>query len=168
MQTYKEKIRRLSQRIVDAQRPIRILDSIKWPAHVEQEFLKSKGKELPRLEPSDYAPLGFDVDLLKNEFLELSSAVDRELGKDDALGGLLKRITDEYRLVLEMLSNRGTKMFWEYSRKLYGSPRDHFFEDQNTISDLGQLMYSILGKIEGQTLGQSYPETLSAAMSCRG
>lgn len=37
-------IQELSQRIVEAQRQIRILDSIKWDESVKQEFFKFKGK----------------------------------------------------------------------------------------------------------------------------
>ena len=36
--TQKEKIKKLSERIVDAQRPIRILDAIKWDASIEEEL----------------------------------------------------------------------------------------------------------------------------------
>lgn len=37
-------IQELSQRIVEAQRQIRILDSIKWDESVKQEFLSSREK----------------------------------------------------------------------------------------------------------------------------
>ena len=43
--TQKEKIKKLSERIVDAQRPIRILDAIKWDSSIEEELRKSKFKE---------------------------------------------------------------------------------------------------------------------------
>jgi len=42
--TTKEKIKRLSKRIVDAQKPIRILDSIKWDPSVEEALRKGKFK----------------------------------------------------------------------------------------------------------------------------
>jgi uncharacterized protein (TIGR02421 family) len=61
-----------------------------------------------------------------------------------------------------MILNRGTKKFWEYSRKLYGSPKDRFFSDKNTILELGQMLYSILGKIDDSALGKPFPENIEA------
>ena len=49
--TYKEKIKKLSARVVDAQRPIRILDSVKLPPHVTSELRKSGFKDIPKLLP---------------------------------------------------------------------------------------------------------------------
>ena len=40
--TYKEKIKRLSQRIVDTQKPIRILDAIQWDS-----FNRVRAQEVP-------------------------------------------------------------------------------------------------------------------------
>ena len=62
-----------------------------------------------------------------------------------------------------MLLSRGTKRFWEVSRKLYGSPKDLFFDDKNTILQLGQMLYSILNGFDDKTLGPDYPETIEAA-----
>lgn len=154
--TYKEKLKRLSQRIVDAQKPIRVLDAIKWDPSVEAELKKSKFKQIPRVGPEYYAKAGMGFDPAKKieELTEIRKDIDSELGKEDALGGLLTRTAEQYIDVVEMLQNRGTKKFSEYSRKLYGSPKDTFFEDKNKISDLGQLLYSILSKIDEHALGQ--------------
>ena len=57
--------------------------------------------------------------------------IDSSLGAGDSLGTLLKEIAEEYITVVEMLLPRGTKVFWEKSRKLYGSPKDFLFDDEN-------------------------------------
>ena len=148
--TYKEKIKKLSARIVDAQRPIRILDSVKLPPHVTAELRKSNFKDLPKLTPEHYAKhneIGFDPDMKQTELREIITDIGLQLGKEDSLGRLLTDMAEQYLTVIDLLRNRGKKEFWEFSRRLYGSPRDHIYNDTNTISDLGRMMYSILTNI---------------------
>lgn len=162
--TYKEKVKRLSQRIVDAQRPIRILDAIKWNTPVEQELKKSRFREMPKIGPEYYEqiPLGFDPQKKTEELNEILKDIETTLGGEDALGKLLATITREYIDVTQLLLHRGTPRFWEYSRKLYGSPKDCFYDDKNSISDLGHLLYRILSGIDDRHLGGSYPEDIEA------
>ena len=40
--SYKEKLRQLSDRLVEAQRPIRIRDAVKWDDQIEAEVLASR------------------------------------------------------------------------------------------------------------------------------
>jgi uncharacterized protein (TIGR02421 family) len=62
-----------------------------------------------------------------------------------------------------MLMARGTKEFHEYSKKLYGSPKDTFRDDKTTINDLAHVMYGILSVLEDDVLGiGEYPEDVSA------
>jgi uncharacterized protein (TIGR02421 family) len=61
-----------------------------------------------------------------------------------------------------MLMNRGTPLFYDYSKKLYGSAKDRFFGDETTILTLGQLMYSVLSGIDESTLGAEYPKEIPA------
>ena len=58
--TYRETVRALSDRLVEAQRPIRILDSIKWDESIEQGFFAAgaasrrlKGQRLEAVEHLD-------------------------------------------------------------------------------------------------------------------
>ena len=44
---YESMVRTLSDRLVEAQRPIRILDAIKWDDDVERAFFARGGRELP-------------------------------------------------------------------------------------------------------------------------
>ncbi len=151
-------------KIVDAQRPIRILDAIKWDAEVVHDFKKSKYKELPKVGPDYYSKIGLEFDAQKKiEELEgIIREIDAELGSEDPVGQLLWKMADQYRDVVHMLLNRGTKKFWEYSRKLYGSPKDKLFDDKNTISDLGQILYTILNKIDVASLMEQFPEDVPA------
>lgn len=162
--TYKEKIKRLSQRVVEAQKPIRILDAIKWDPSIEQTLKKGKFKHMPKVGKDYYSKieLGFDPGKKLDELNDIISDIDLTLGKEDALGKLLAEISAQYIDVVEMLLARGTKEFWEKSRKLYGSPKDKFFDEKNSIHELGQLLYSILCGIDESILGPAYPEEYSA------
>src|SRR3954468_8842599 len=73
--TYKEKVKRLSQRIVDAQKPIRILDAVKWDPSIEQELRKSKFKSIPKVDAEYYqkAELGFDADFKLSELADIAN-----------------------------------------------------------------------------------------------
>ena len=44
--SYKEILAGLAQRVLDAQRPIRILQALRWDAEVEDQFLRSNRREL--------------------------------------------------------------------------------------------------------------------------
>lgn len=162
--TYKEKIKRLSLRIVEAQRPIRILDAVKWHSAIESELRKSKFKEMPKVGPEYYErnPLNFDPQSKADELRDIIADIDLTLGAEDSIGRLLKTMAEEYIDVTEMLKARGTTRFWEYSKKLYGSPKDTFYDDKNTISELGHLQYSILSGIDDSVLGGEYPENIEA------
>lgn len=148
--TYKEKIKKLSSRIVEAQKPIRILDSVKLPPHVTAELRKSNFKELPKITPEHYekhSELAFNADSKQTELREIISDIHSDLGKEDELGRLLVVMAEQYLTVIDLLKNRGKKEFWEFSRRLYGSPKDRIYNDTNTISDLGKMMYGILSNV---------------------
>ena len=60
--SYKEVVAQLAGRIVEAQRPIRVLQALRWDDAVEEVFLKAKQRELPRVDVGTYqsVDLGFD------------------------------------------------------------------------------------------------------------
>lgn len=161
--TYKEKVKQLSQKIVDAQRPIRILDAIKWDPSIEEEVRKSKFRELPKVGPEYYQtiPIGFDPQKKGEEIQAIIKEISLSLGESDPIGRLLQTIAQEYFDVTQMLMYRGTPKFWEYSKKLYGSPKD-LIDEKNSILELGRLLYQILNGIDDSTLGPDYPEELEA------
>jgi uncharacterized protein (TIGR02421 family) len=162
--SYKEIVSQISQRIVDAQRPIRVLQSIRWDNAVEEQFLKSRGRELPKVDAAYYASLdlGFDPKQKADEFEQIARDIDADLGEADAIGHIMTTTALEYRDVVRMLAARGTPMFYAYSRKLYGSPKDKFPDGKNTVRDLGHVLYDILTKIDEAVLGPRFERTISA------
>ncbi len=149
-QSYKELVAQLADRIVEGQKPIRVLQALRWDNAVEEQFLKSKQRELPQLDAAYYAQvdLGFDVRTKVEEFETLARDIERVLGEGDAIGQVMLATALEYRDVVRMLAARGTPAFYEWSRKLYGSPKDKFPDGRSTVRGLGQLLYGVLTQVD--------------------
>lgn len=161
---YAERLRGLADRLVEAQRPIRVREAVKWDDAIESQVLASGFKELPVVGPDYYVarrPLPYDGQAKIDEFAELERDVEHLLGRGDPLGAILVRNCREYQNVVRMLLARGTPEFYQWSRELYGSPKDRFAGDAATIRDLGLLLHDILSGIPEGGLGVSYPKTLS-------
>jgi uncharacterized protein (TIGR02421 family) len=149
--SYKELLARHAQRVLDAQRPLRILQSLRWPDGVEETFSRAKFRELPQVQ---YDPdLGFDPEAKKAEFAEIARDVERDLGEGDDLGRILKATAEEYRDVVQMLEVRGDKRFYELSRALYGSAKDVLPDGKTTVRSMGFQLYSLLSSIAWERLG---------------
>jgi uncharacterized protein (TIGR02421 family) len=121
---FEQTIRDLGDRLVAAQRPIRVLDGIQWDARVEHAFLSHDGRELPPVTADTYAarPLRFDPAAKADEFRAIERDCLRKLGRDEPLGRLLRRRCRQYRGAVAMLARRGTPEFARLSRELYGGP----------------------------------------------
>ncbi len=112
-------LRRLSDALVAAQRPIRILKAINWDPKVHEHFFKHGAKELPKPE---YRPLGFDV---KAKLRELK-ALRHQIRGRNPIEELLREKCDEFALIAQMLGARGSRRFYELSCRIFGDPRDRF------------------------------------------
>ena len=118
-------IRELSERLAAAQRPLRILDSVRWDDEVEESFFASKCRELPRVDRAWYQarPLPFDVQGKLADLADLRNDVHSLLGSHPA-GRIMMRWCGQLLDVVELLEQRGTPRFATLSKKLYGSSRD--------------------------------------------
>jgi len=114
-------IRELSTRLVAAQRPIRILDAVKWDESIERAFFAHGGRELPPVTRAYYAtrPLPFEPAAKLRELQAIEHDVERDLGQS-APGRIMTRMCREYQDVVRLLQRRGTAEFAAISRKLYG------------------------------------------------
>jgi uncharacterized protein (TIGR02421 family) len=149
-QSYKEIVAQLAGRIVEAQKPIRVLQALRWDDAVEEQFLRSKQREMPKIDAAYYATvdLGFDPRAKIDEFDAIAGDIGRSLGETDAIGHVMLSTALEYRDVVRMLVARGTPSFYEWSRKLYGSPKDKFPDGRSTVRGLGQLLYGLLTNVD--------------------
>ena len=161
--SYKEIVSQLAVRIVDAQKPIRVLQAIRWDNGIEEDFWKRRGKEMPKVDAAYYAgvEIGFDPKTKVEEFEQIARDVDADL-PNDGVGEILRKTALEYRDVVRMLEARGTPQFYAYSRKLYGSPKDKFPDGKSTVRDLGHLLYGILTNVDQNSLGPIQERTLTS------
>ena len=108
---YETTVRTLSDRLVEAQRPIRILDAIKWDDDIERAFFAAGCRELPPVTPEYYArrPLPFDVEAKQHEFHAIERDLRRQLGEYNCPGQIMARMCQEYREVVRMLAHRGSR-----------------------------------------------------------
>jgi uncharacterized protein (TIGR02421 family) len=148
--TETEVIQDLSQRIVDAQANIRILDAIKWDDTIRQDFFKHKGKKLPVVDEAYYQQraLPYDPDEKMDEFRGIFRDAQNLLGQYSPVTRLMKRSCDEYIRAIHMLLARGTPGFSEVAMELYGSPDDAFYAEGPRLSDLGALLFDILTTLD--------------------
>jgi uncharacterized protein (TIGR02421 family) len=150
---YGETIRELSEQIVAAQRPIRILDALKWDNEVKEYFFKHHAKALPKMNAEYYQqknPLNFDPVKKIEEFHEIDRNIRRKLGQYSGVGSIMQRMCYEYCRVVDMLISRGTPRFSEVSQELYGSSNDVFHVGAPTLRDFGLLANEALANISDQ------------------
>ena len=82
-QAYLDQVKTLSDRIVAAQKPIRVLDAISWDDKIKQEFIDNKCRKPPAIDADYYLqnrPLNFDPLEKKREFNEIERDLTRKLG----------------------------------------------------------------------------------------
>jgi len=119
---YGEAIRELSEQIVAAQKPIRILDALKWDAEIREYFFQHQCKKLPLINAEYYQrknPLTFDPQKKIEEFHEIDRNIRRKLGQYSGVGSIMQRMCYEYCRVVDMLMARGTKNFTDISQELW-------------------------------------------------
>ncbi len=164
LSTYLTEVKSLSDRIVKAQQPIRVLDAIKWDDSIKQAFFSSGCKSLPSVNAEYYLqrPLGFDPLEKKQEFHQIERDLARKLGQLNPLSVIMRRICREYQDVVRMLEARGTATFSNISQELYGSSQDVFHVGDPTIAELGSMMEGTLQQLVELDFLAEEPKTINA------
>ena len=167
LSAYESLVRALSDRLVEAQRPIRILDAIKWDDDVERAFFEKGCRELPPVTRDYYLarPLPFDADEKCHEFHAIERDIRRQLGEFNAPGQIMARMCQEYREVVHLLAHRGTPAFAESSERLYGSAADSFHAGDPNLADLGHMMSDILDHLSHEAIFGHEHETLDSGQA---
>lgn len=161
---YLTQVKALSDRIVKAQQPIRILDAIKWDESIKQAFFNKNCTTLPEVTPDYYKnrPLGFNPEEKKIEFYQIERDLVRTLGQLNPLSVIMRRICREYQDVVDMLQARGTTIFSNISQELYGCSQDVFHVGDPTIAMLGSMMENTLLQLLKLDFLNEEPKTIPA------
>lgn len=147
---YQQTVRELSERLVKAQQPIRVLDALKWDNSIQEDFFKHKFKKLPPVTYDYYKnrPLSYDLTLKNEEFYDIERDVRKKLGQFSAVGNIMQRMCREYRELIRMLKHRGEPEFCKLSQELYGSAEDAFFAGGPNLKDLAEMISGALGNLQ--------------------
>jgi uncharacterized protein (TIGR02421 family) len=161
---YQESLKQLSESLIAIQKPILILDAIKWPQSIEQQFFRDKAEKLPAVNRDYYLrnPINFDPADKTAELSQLHQQVEHRLGKNDPLGNILAATIEQYLTVIKLIESRGKPEFLSASRELYGSARDHLQGDKLTLIEMGQRLCHIFSLPAAKHLAAAYPKNISA------
>lgn len=153
---YRHTLRKLSDRMVKAQQPIRILDSIKWGKEIQDTFFSKQCKEFPRVDGNYYEKntISFDFAKKQEEFQLLERDISKQVGQFSSVGSIMLRMCREYRYVLRLLKARGTTEFSLLSQELYGSADDAFYVNAPRLKDLAKIVSAALDKIKDKTTNE--------------
>lgn len=144
-------IRHLSDRIVAAQRPIRILDAIKWDEKIKKQFFRDRAQKLPNIDPSYYRPLSFNAEESIAAFRHIIADIHNTLDIQSHIAQLMMRMCDEYIKTIQMLTLRGTPGFSALARELYGAPQDDFYPGGPRLTELSATLEDILKALVVET-----------------
>ncbi len=141
-QSLLDKTRQLSDRLVELQTPIRILDAINWDKEVKKEFFRHKCKKNPSVDAAYYKSrdLGFDPATLRRAFSDLNRQIIAELGQLNPIAQYMSKMCSEYKTVIRMLEYRGSDEFHDLSVELFGHPRDLFHAGEPSLAELAQML----------------------------
>jgi uncharacterized protein (TIGR02421 family) len=152
--SYQQTIRQLSDRLVVAQKPIRLLDALKWDNEIREFFFKNKFTVLPPIDREYYErrPPGFDINQKRDEFYEIERDIRRYLGQFNAVGNIMLRMCREYRKVIDAIEFRGTPHFVRISQDLFGSADDVIYAGDLSLNDLAEMISDTLNNLDGQRI----------------
>lgn len=164
---YEDAVRELSDAIVDAQAPVRVLNAIKWDEPVRDAFFATGFREQPTTpDGQDWADwyaardLGVDLDAARDRFVDIEMAINASLGTTSPIAQLLKQTCEQYRLTLDLLEARGTEGFGPLAAQLYGTTDDVFHAGGPTVADLADQFRSALSWISEVPIDERDEKTI--------
>lgn len=157
-------IRKLSDKIVKAQRPIRILEAVAWGDDIKRAFFKSKFQKLPKVTPAYYSKKKkkYDFDTKIEEFEVIEQNIRSKLGQFSAATKMMQRMCNDYIAAMKMLKSRGTDEFGLYSRNLYGSAADALYAGAPKLRDIASSIAETLENIVGHARNERDEKNLTA------
>ncbi len=160
-------VRELSDRIVAAQSPIRILDAVKWDDSVRVGFFASGCTRQPAVDRDYYLarPLPPQLAATRRAFEQLDLDIAQRLDAHDPAARMMSRMCHEYDLVVRMLEARGTPAFHEHSASLYGRADEPFHVDGPSLVELAGLLDQALRNLDQAAFGDARPAEIEAPVA---
>jgi uncharacterized protein (TIGR02421 family) len=139
-----ERVRRATRLLRDAEKPVRVLRTIAWPASVRERFFARGARELPEVE---YEKL--DI----GRTLEAVTAARALLGGHEVIDDWLRRQADAIERGARMLAAAGTRELFEHACVLYGTPRGPLADGTSTSLELAEMLGAVLSDLTRIELG---------------
>jgi uncharacterized protein (TIGR02421 family) len=137
-------IQRVAKLLRDAEKPVRILRTVAWPARLRDEFFASGERELPR-------PIYEPVD--PSATIEMVAEARRLATADDDIDEWLRRQAWAIELGARMLAAVGTPELHALSVELYGEPSSPLNDQTSTSLDLARAFEHTLTEANTMNLG---------------
>ncbi len=154
-------ITRVLEQLCAAEKPVRILRSLAWPATVRQAFFDRGAQRLPEV---DY-PV-FDPDDTLQAVQAARARITQKLGTEvTPITAWLQRLCKHVEQGALMLSKLGQPGFLEHSGELYGKPVGLLPDGKTTVLSLAESFDKTLDKLAGLDLGLQSPAYDSAALA---
>lgn len=146
MDDYRTTIKELSDRLVAAQRPIKVLGAINWDDEIKARFFDAGFAEQPAVDRDYYLQRSIKLDPSRtiDELRQFESDVASRLGPLSPAGVLMRFMAEQFRLTVEMIEARGSDGFSRISALLYGTASDVFHAGGPTVADLATTMRQTL------------------------
>ena len=145
-----DQIRQLSDRLIEAQRSLRILEAIHWQPEIEERFFARRACELPQVTSQIYHryPLSFDPRAKNRELQELERDICKQLGHANACSQMMVRRSRECRQVVQMLASRGKPAFAAHSRELFGTSAWKSESSGLSLKAFGRLIKGTIANLQ--------------------
>ncbi|MDX2145215.1 MAG: flavohemoglobin expression-modulating QEGLA motif protein [Rhodospirillaceae bacterium] len=158
-----ERLKAAAALLRKAEKPVRILRGVAWPADAEAAFFAAGERELP---PVAYQPL--DPKPVHEAVAEARKMLDGA----GPIHDWLRRTADTIDISAEMLAAVGTKDFHRHSLRLYGSPQTELMNCDVRPLDLARMLDYVLSAYTDLELnlnnkGELAPAITAAAMQPR-
>jgi uncharacterized protein (TIGR02421 family) len=150
--------RRAAALLRRAERPVRVLRTLAWPAEVAERFFACAERELPRVE---YVPLD------PRPVLEGVAAARRLLRGTAPAQRWLRGAARSIEAGARMLAAVGTRDFHRWSRRVYGDPLQPTVDGVTTSLDLARQLDAILADLHPLDLAPGPQVSVGAGLLAR-
>jgi uncharacterized protein (TIGR02421 family) len=129
-------LREVSAEILDAQKPLRVIRLLDWPAEVERVFFENQARELPR--PTYQVPR--EVEAAGKRF----SALGKRVSGDNEVERFLRDTCVAMATAAHMVCAVGSKDFYFHSVEIYGRPAGLSSDRRTTNLDLARHFEQVI------------------------
>ena len=143
-------IKEYDQEIYNLAQDVDLLQAVKWPKSVVQEFLENVHKGNPKLPEVEYYTQTYSDQILRLR------QISKDLNPGDPMSGYLKRTADSYRLAFQLLERLGTKDVTTLSEEVYGLPIDKVTASLSSNLKAAQYFLKICDEYQDSPISEDH------------